>query len=986
MKNNNGNNLYMHRIIKLISPITCQTFKVELNGEEDEMRELLGTILEINPKSIKGLRDSFNNYYTISSAVKNPLLNTDPYNYYTVVIKGINQSNDIKYIKYPSLNLSNREQISNGRINYEKNFENKTMNFLEDENNYFQQNIGKYKTKDLLKFSSELYKRNYIDKNLKKKLNKLIKDNNIEVISILQSYLDSKKSYDELAQKIKPVISSSSQNSESKEDSKSKSSRNSSTNSKHKKNHKQKSHHKSKKDKETKDKNNKKENTTKEEKILNDIKLNFEKDQYSKLKDLLKKKNPEIIKFIKKFEKDNDYNYLISKLNSISKSFKDNSEDQTNSEISNEASEDSEDDSEVKKIDSSDYIKEGSKNKKKNKNDTKEDTNKIKNITKKICNAMKKSRKDLYYIAKFDLDKMKNDEKKSLFKKKFKLNLDKITTENNYKIPKKNISIIEKYYTQYMLKKVFNNFNDDEKSLYDQLCEEEEDNNVIFQIYKDLLKHKDLNELKSQIKKIIEEAEKIDMEEGEEEDEDNKKSYIKEENGENEEEEEEDYEGEEDEENEGDENDDDPDKKEDSSSNNFILKNDDKDATAKVLNNNYRKNYQFSNFANSNNKNHEAKSKSKSKSKERSVDKSEKEDKKNNEEENNLGLNFVVIKPKKVNKEEEKKDQESNGGNTNLNLYANKAKENSFSASNNPNKKIGAFISQIEHIKKIDEIKKPIIEAIHRNNKYIMELYEKFQKNKSILNKKSLYDVYNKIKANPESTENTGEKNKKFLSFKALIQEISELDPREKEFLCYDFINNKNSLFIGAYDGYKELQDKDEFFETILMLKKNRSVKELFVQFCVKKMKEDGNNDIFENSKEIINIMKKNDLYNEKDCEMMENYLGNDDGVFLGIFRELFKTENFNDFMETMNMALTEKKKGGNSKEIKSKWDNELIKKNYEALKENMEEKYYKSLDDLFKKRSEKLFNILQGLNSSNLNSKIETATVLILKKDLSPT
>lgn len=109
-----------------------------------------------------------------------------------------------------------------------------------------------------------------------------------------------------------------------------------------------------------------------------------------------------------------------------------------------------------------------------------------------------------------------------------------------------------------MLKKVFNNFNDDEKSLYDQLCEEEDDNNVIYQIYKDLLKHKDLNEFKSQIKKIIEEAEKIDMEEGEEEDEENKKSDIKEEN---EEEEEEDYEGEEDEENEGDENDDDQEKK-----------------------------------------------------------------------------------------------------------------------------------------------------------------------------------------------------------------------------------------------------------------------------------------------------------------------------------------------------------------------------------------------------------------------------------------
>jgi hypothetical protein len=267
-----------------------------------------------------------------------------------------------------------------------------------------------------------------------------------------------------------------------------------------------------------------------------------------------------------------------------------------------------------------------------------------------------------------------------------------------------------------------------------------------------------------------------------------------------------------------------------------------------------------------------------------------------------------------------------------------------------------------------------------------MELYEKFQKNKSILNKKSLYDVYNKIKANPDSMNNTGENNKKFSSFKALIQEINELDEREKEFLCYDFINNKNSLFIGAYNGYEELNDKDELFETILLLKKNRNVKELFVQFCVKKMKEDGNNDILENSKEIINIIKKNDLYNEKDCEMMENYLGNDDGVFLGIFREFFKTENFNDFMETMNMALNDKKKGGNSKETKSKWDNDLIKKNYEELKKNMEEKYYKSLDDLFKKRSEKLFNILQSLNYNNLNTKIEAATVLILKKDLSPT
>ena len=42
-----------------------------------------------------------------------------------------------------------------------------------------------------------------------------------------------------------------------------------------------------------------------------------------------------------------------------------------------------------------------------------------------------------------------------------------------------------------------------------------------------------------------------------------------------------------------------------------------------------------------------------------------------------------------------------------------------------------------------------------------MELFEKFQKNKSILNKKSLYDVFNKIKNSPQLILNNGENEKK---------------------------------------------------------------------------------------------------------------------------------------------------------------------------------------------------------------------------------
>ena len=121
-------------IIKIISPFTFQTFKIELNGEEEELRDLIATILGIHPNSIKGIRDSYNNYYTLSSAVKNPHINTNPNNYYTVVIKESNPLNinkeslKIKSISPPykySL-LKNDDSIytypNENNINYHTNF------------------------------------------------------------------------------------------------------------------------------------------------------------------------------------------------------------------------------------------------------------------------------------------------------------------------------------------------------------------------------------------------------------------------------------------------------------------------------------------------------------------------------------------------------------------------------------------------------------------------------------------------------------------------------------------------------------------------------------------------------------------------------------------------------------------------------------------------------------------------------------------------
>ena len=307
----NNNDFFLNRIIKIISPFTFQTFKIELNGEENELRELLATILEINPNSIKGIRDSYNNYYTLSSAVKNPHINTNPYNYYTVVIKELDSNNynnkNTPFGKSPSnnINLLNDKRIytlpNENNINYHTNFLNNTYNFYEDNNHYNEGHINmnnynyfKNNIKDFLNFADDLYKKKYIDKNLIKKLKRLILENNKEVLAIMSPYINIKshRSYDEFAKKIIPIISYRSGKSEKMNDS---------------------IYNFSSSNVEQDDKNIENEN------ILENIKQNFSKKDYSKVKKLLKNKNKNLIKTIKKFQdnNDNDYNKLYLKISKL---------------------------------------------------------------------------------------------------------------------------------------------------------------------------------------------------------------------------------------------------------------------------------------------------------------------------------------------------------------------------------------------------------------------------------------------------------------------------------------------------------------------------------------------------------------------------------------------------------------------------------------------------------------------------------------------
>ena len=783
---------YLNRIIKVISPFTFQTFKIELNGEENELRELLATILNINPNSIKGLRDSYNNYYTLSSAVKNPHINTNPYNYYTVITKNASTLNlkNNSLMKSPSYNynLLKHNKLysmqSDNSINYHNNFLNNTYNFYEDNNlnlNYKNNDVSEY-----LSFADDLYKKNYIDYNLVRKLKRLIRENNEEVLDLMSPFINLKshKSYDEFTKRIMPIISNRTPIFENNEESNEDNSSSLSNNDKNKK--------------------SKIVKLTKEEKILEDVKMNFSKEKFNKLKKILKKKNKKIIKIIKNYEKNKDYNLLISKLSRLINELEEGNEDEDEESSSNINSE-SENGSDEGK---------SQKSKKKKKNQSKLREKDIKKITKNIINALKDKGIDIYYTSKFDLQRLSDDEKVSLYSKKFKLPINTILSSN--KIPKKNISTIKNYYQQFISKKITKNFDENENIVYESLLKQEEENNIMIKCYKDLLKHKNINELRSQIKEIIKETIEGIEEEGEEEEDDEDedsnqgKNFIKEENEEekDEEEEEEEEEGDEDEESEKDEDDENSSNK--SSDNIIILKDDNKDRGVDLLNNNYRKinNYNFN-------------------SKKDEKEKKDSENEKKNGDDQNLGLGFVVVKQKK--KDEPGNDSNKNNNILKLNTTESKQNESSLST-NNPNKKLNQFIQQIEHMKKIDDIKKTIIDAINSNNKYIMELFQKFQKNKFSLNPKALYAIHKQIKENPDSKG-------KISAFKLLIKEMPNINENIQDFICNEF-NNGNSELETYYTVYEEIKEKDEFFESIEMFLKKPATKQLLDKYTLSKKKD----------------------------------------------------------------------------------------------------------------------------------------------------
>ena len=148
--------LYQNKLITIISPYTGEHFKIELSGEEGEFRELLATLLNIDPSYIKGLKDTFGNYYTISCALKDPYIFANGNNLFSLVL---NLSNN-NFNKYKQLtNPYNKNLLYNINNNYHNRTEYNEIYIGNRKNNKLNDDNYNYKNKKQIKNYSSLIKK-----------------------------------------------------------------------------------------------------------------------------------------------------------------------------------------------------------------------------------------------------------------------------------------------------------------------------------------------------------------------------------------------------------------------------------------------------------------------------------------------------------------------------------------------------------------------------------------------------------------------------------------------------------------------------------------------------------------------------------------------------------------------------------------------------------------------------------------------------------
>ena len=513
----------IEKVIHILSPVTGMTFKIELNGEEKSLRELLGTILEIPSSSIRGIRDNYNNYYTLSSAINSKIINTSPSNYYSIVTENILENNDYDISKLPFNTLNsnynnnfnnlyyynnhyiNNENLffHNNRLNNMNNLQN--IDYPKIRNNFISQNIIKqYNIKDYYNLINFLYMNNYINSKNYYKLKKYIEIHNQDVIEIMKPFIEFDNNYNKLINNLFPILNL---------------------------------------DLSINDDFSMKKNSLGQfdayKQILNSLKEYFTYENMKELNYLLLMENIDLIKIFKSYYKTRNKKNLIKDLFNLlkripniirSKSRFNGSKDKVVKQ---------------RKSKSQNYIKVSKKtnnylNNLQNKKDKKGNKELLNEYTNIIIKYGKQFRKDIYHLMKYELKNITDEDKKKLFVSKFKIDLNKNKPELN----NTNKKHIKNYYNKYLNINIYKFLDDDEKKIYENIIQEtnSQEYEELLEIYNDLLKNSKSknkiellrNKIINYIKELLKQIEEEEMNEEEKEEskesksEENKESKKKE--------------------------------------------------------------------------------------------------------------------------------------------------------------------------------------------------------------------------------------------------------------------------------------------------------------------------------------------------------------------------------------------------------------------------------------------------------------------------
>jgi len=181
------------RIIKIQTP-SNEKLNINLSGDEGELRELLSVLIGLNPSDIKGLRDKYGNYYTLSYAVGDKNFNSELSDIFYLVCVGLrDKSNTLPVSNETDLSFVEKNELMYNTINNNEittNSVRKRKKSVGHNNEIFSKRKSlEEENERFFLLVNELTEKNFLDENCGSKIKNMIVEDNEQIILIFRNYI-----------------------------------------------------------------------------------------------------------------------------------------------------------------------------------------------------------------------------------------------------------------------------------------------------------------------------------------------------------------------------------------------------------------------------------------------------------------------------------------------------------------------------------------------------------------------------------------------------------------------------------------------------------------------------------------------------------------------------------------------------------------------------------------------------------------------------